>query len=114
MNEIINVQSLSKSYQKVKVLDNLSFTIQKGELFAILGPNGSGKSTLISIILGLVKAESGQVLFASKNIQDEKTSVKSAIGVVFQNSILDQELSVKDNLVIRSYFIQKTGKKPKN
>lgn len=104
MNEIINVQSLSKSYQKVKVLDNLSFTIQKGELFAILGPNGSGKSTLISIILGLVKAESGQVLFASKYIQDEKTSVKSAIGVVFQNSILDQELSVKDNLVIRSYF----------
>ncbi|MGO2266332.1 ABC transporter ATP-binding protein [Vagococcus salmoninarum] len=111
MNEIINVQSLSKSYQKVKVLDNLSFTIQKGELFAILGPNGSGKSTLISMILGLVKAESGQVLFASKNIQDEKTSVKSAIGVVFQNSILDQELSVKDNLVIRSYFYTKNWQK---
>ncbi|KAF1299589.1 hypothetical protein BAU15_02795 [Enterococcus sp. JM4C] len=111
MNELIKVSHLSKAYKNHQVVKDLSFSIKQGELFSILGPNGAGKSTLISLILGLVKADSGEILVEGQPMDRQSIEYKSLISVVFQESILDAELSVKDNLLIRSYFYTNNWKK---
>ena len=97
---IIEIQCLNKSYGDIKAVDNISFSVKKGELFAFLGLNGAGKSTTINIICGLLKKDSGRVLIDGIDI-DESGNYSSLIGVVFQNSVLDGALTVKDNLVCR-------------
>lgn len=113
MNELVKVDNLAKQYDGQQVLDAVTFAIKDGELFSILGPNGAGKSTLISLILGLTKADSGEILLEGKKLDSNSTEHKSLISVVFQNSILDAELSVKDNLVMRAYFYTNNWKEAK-
>ncbi|WP_321385029.1 ABC transporter ATP-binding protein [uncultured Enterococcus sp.] len=113
MNELVKVDNLAKQYDGQQVLDAVTFAIKNGELFSILGPNGAGKSTLISLILGLAKADSGEILLEGKKLDSNSTEHKSLISVVFQNSILDAELSVKDNLVMRAYFYTNNWKEAK-
>ncbi|MBL1227284.1 ABC transporter ATP-binding protein [Enterococcus sp. BWR-S5] len=113
MNELVKVDNLGKQYDGQQVLDGVTFAIKDGELFSILGPNGAGKSTLISLILGLAKADSGEILLEGKKLDSNSTEHKSLISVVFQNSILDAELSVKDNLVMRAYFYTNNWKEAK-
>ncbi len=102
MENIIEINNLNKSFGKVRAVDGLSFVVKEGELFAFLGVNGAGKSTTISIICGLLAKDSGSVMIdgtdASKNIE----SVKSKLGVVFQNSLLDKALTVRENLTNRA------------
>lgn len=113
MEELITIKHLAKTYNQQQVLKSISFSIKKGELFSILGPNGAGKSTLISLILGLAKPDSGTIVIAGKKLTVDSTAHKSLISVVFQNSILDQELSVQDNLITRAYFYTKSWKRAK-
>ncbi|WP_242586709.1 ABC transporter ATP-binding protein [Candidatus Enterococcus ikei] len=113
MTELVTVSTIAKKYNQQQVLNNISFSIQEGELFSILGPNGAGKSTLISLILGLAKPDSGEIQLEGKKIDSNSIEHKSLISVVFQNSILDQELSVKDNLVMRAYFYTNNWKQAK-
>ncbi|MEI5993610.1 ABC transporter ATP-binding protein [Candidatus Enterococcus mansonii] len=114
MAELVTITNIAKKYHQQQVLKDISFSIQEGELFSILGPNGAGKSTLISLILGLTKANSGEILLEGKQLDSNSIEHKSLISVVFQNSILDQELSVRDNLVIRAYFYTNNWKKAKD
>lgn len=104
MKPLVQVNHLTKKYGSYTVLQDLTFDIQEGELFSILGPNGAGKSTLISLILGLENADAGDLYVAGNRLDTQAAEHKSLISVVFQNSILDAELSVKDNLVLRAYF----------
>lgn len=104
MKTLVTVNDLAKTYQQQEVLKNISFEIKAGELFSILGPNGAGKSTLISLLLGLTKADQGEIFFEGKQLTEDSLERKSSISVVFQNSILDADLSVKENLGIRAYF----------
>lgn len=113
MNELVNVTTLGKKYGEQVVLDSVSFSIRNGELFSILGPNGAGKSTLISLLLGLLKADTGEIELEDKKIGSDSLEHKSLIAVVFQNSIMDSELSVKENLVMRAYFYTKNWKEAK-
>lgn len=113
MNELVNVTTLGKKYGEQVVLDSVSFSIRNGELFSILGPNGAGKSTLISLLLGLLKADTGEIELDGKKIGSDSLEHKSLISVVFQNSIMDSELSVKENLVMRAYFYTKNWKEAK-
>ncbi|WP_242700710.1 multidrug/hemolysin transport system ATP-binding protein [Enterococcus sp. DIV0212c] len=113
MTELVTVSTIAKKYNQQQVLNNISFSIQEGELFSILGPNGAGKSTLISLILGLTKPDSGEIQLEGKKMNSNSIEHKSLISVVFQNSILDQELSVKDNLVMRAYFYTNNWKQAK-
>ena len=113
MNELVTISNLAKSYNHQEVLNNISFSINEGELFSILGPNGAGKSTLISLILGLAKADAGEILIEGKALETQSTEHKSMISVVFQNSILDPDLSVKENLFIRAYFYTNNWKEAK-
>ena len=94
----IEIQNLYKSFGQVKAVQNLSFQVHKGELFAFLGVNGAGKSTTISILCGSLAKDDGTVLVCGENIDTNLKSVTRRLGVVFQNSVLDKALTVKDNL----------------
>ena len=99
---IIQIEHLYKSYGEVKAVQNLSFQVKKGELFAFLGLNGAGKSTTISILCGQLQKDGGRVEINGKNLDEYPEQIKREIGVVFQNSVLDKPLSVKDNLACRA------------
>lgn len=102
MENIIEINNLYKSYNDVHAVNNLSFRVKKGELFAFLGVNGAGKSTTISIMCGTLTKDSGEVLINGKNIDHQLVDITKELGVVFQNSVLDNNLTVKDNLYSRA------------
>lgn len=110
MEHIIEIQNLYKSFGPVKAVQNLSFHVNKGELFAFLGVNGAGKSTTISILCGQLAKDSGQVTVAGHSIDTGSNAIKQKLGVVFQNSVLDSALSVKDNLTSRAALYGIRGK----
>ena len=102
MDNIVEIKNLRKSFGEVKAVRDISFHVEQGELFAFLGVNGAGKSTTISIICGQLAKDKGSVEICGKSIDDSIDDVKRSIGVVFQNSVLDQSLSVSDNLKSRA------------
>ena len=102
MKYIIEIEQLNKSFGEVKAVQDLSFHVKEGELFAFLGVNGAGKSTTISILCGQLAKDSGTVTVDGKNIEGSPEAVKEKLGVVFQNSVLDKALSVRDNLKSRA------------
>ena len=107
---IIKIEHLNKSFGDVKAVKDLSFQVKKGELFAFLGVNGAGKSTTISIICGQLQKDSGTVLVNGMDAEHSMEKTKRAIGVVFQDSILDRPLTAKENLKSRAALYGITGK----
>lgn len=107
----ISVKNLKKSYGEIKAVDNISFTVKKGSLFAFLGVNGAGKSTTINIISSILSKDSGEVKIDGYDLIKDNGKVKEEIGIVFQNSSLDNLLTVKENLIIRARFYKMSKKK---
>ena len=110
MNNIIEISHLNKSFGEVKAVQDLSFHVKKGELFAFLGINGAGKSTTINIMCSGLKKDSGTVIINGVDLDGNSTKIKNDLGVVFQGSVLDKALSVKDNLQSRAALYGITGK----
>ncbi len=110
MKNIIEIKNLSKRFGNVQAVNNISFCVKEGELFAFLGVNGAGKSTTISIICDMLERDSGSVLIEGTDIHDNREQLKRDIGVVFQSSMLDKALSVKDNLYSRAALYGLKGK----
>jgi multidrug/hemolysin transport system ATP-binding protein len=108
MDEILTVKNLVKSYKDIIAVNDISFTVRRGSLFAFLGPNGAGKSTTINVVTTLLNKDSGQVMINGKT--DEKY-FRQKIGVVFQNNVLDDMLTVKENLLYRGALYLKTKEK---
>ena len=102
MNEIIKIENLCKTFGEVKAVQNLSFSVKEGELFAFLGVNGAGKSTTINIMCGQLSKDGGTVEINGADLDKDTSKVKSSLGIVFQNSVLDGPLSVYDNLESRA------------
>ena len=102
MNNIIEIRNLSKSFGEIKAVDTLGFDVKEGELFAFLGTNGAGKSTTINILCGQLRKDSGTVIADGYDLDKSTDEVKSKLGVVFQSSVLDKALSVRDNLESRA------------
>ena len=102
MKDIIKIDSLSKAFGDVKAVQDLSFRVQKGELFAFLGVNGAGKSTTINILCGQLPKDGGRVEIDGVDLDKNVDKIKSVLGVVFQDSVLDKALSVYDNLQSRA------------
>ena len=110
MKKIIQIDHLSKSFGDVKAVQDLSFRVNEGELFAFLGVNGAGKSTTINIMCGQLSKDSGDILIDDHNLDKDLDSIKRKLGVVFQNSVLDSALSVYDNLESRAALYGITGR----
>ena len=111
MERIIEIENLDKSFGKIHAVNDLSFSVRRGELFAFLGVNGAGQSTTISIICAQLAKDSGKVIVCGEDIDKDPSRVASRLGVVFQNSLLDQALSVRDNLESRAALYGITGKR---
>jgi multidrug/hemolysin transport system ATP-binding protein len=109
--QMIEITNLCKSYGEVKAVNDISFSVEKSELFAFLGVNGAGKSTTIHILCGMLSHDSGSVKINGLDIEDNAQAVKDQIGVVFQNSVLDKALTVYDNLKYRAALYGIIGKR---
>ena len=110
MQDIIKIENLNKSFKDVHAVNDLSFSVKEGELFTFLGVNGAGKSTTISIICNTLKKDSGKVLVSGVDVDSDSDNIKKSIGVVFQSSVIDRSLSVKENLRHRASLYGIFGK----
>lgn len=108
--DIIRIDHLSKSFRDVKAVDDLSFRVREGELFAFLGVNGAGKSTTINMLCGQLARDEGEIEIDGERPERNTDEIKRKIGVVFQNSVLDSPLTVYDNLQSRAALYGITGK----
>ncbi len=107
---VITIDHLYKRFGSVQAVQDLSFRVKKGELFAFLGLNGAGKSTTISIMCGLLPKDEGKVVVGGYDIDAGADPIKRDLGVVFQASALDKALSVRENLKCRAALYGVTGK----
>lgn len=104
MMDAIVVKDLVKNYDDIKAVKKISFTVKKDSFFAFLGPNGAGKSTTINIIATLLDKNDGTISVLDNEIGKDDSKIRNKIGVVFQNSMLDDLLTVKENLIVRASF----------
>jgi len=102
MNHIIDVADFAKNYGKVQAVKGISFYVEEGKLFSFLGPNGAGKSTTIDTLCTLLDLDRGKITIDDYDLRKEASFVRQRIGVVFQNSVLDDLLTVRENLYIRA------------
>lgn len=109
MDNIIEIKNLKKYFKEIRAVDDISFRVKEGELFAFLGLNGAGKSTTISILCGQLEKDAGTVFIDGHSMEQESDKIKSEIGIVFQNSILDKLLTVQENLQLRASLYGITG-----
>lgn len=100
MEKIIEISHLKKYFKDVKAVDDISFSVEQGQLFSFLGLNGAGKSTTINILVGILEKDSGDVVINGKD--PKNFGALSQIGIVFQNSVLDKKLSAYDNIKFRA------------
>ena len=114
MSDIIKIDNLCKSFSDIKAVCDLSFRVKEGELFAFLGVNGAGKSTTINMICGQLAKDRGTIEIDGISLEDNLERIKSMLGVVFQNSVLDSALTVYDNLQSRAALYGITGEEFKN
>lgn len=110
MSDIIEIGNLSKRFGEVQAVQDLSFRVKEGELFAFLGINGAGKSTTINIMCGQLAKDAGTVRIDGISLDSDPDRIKRSLGVVFQNSVLDKDLSVQDNLQSRAALYGIRGK----
>ena len=104
MKNIIEIKNLCRQFDQFVAVDHISFTVKQGELFAFLGTNGAGKSTTISMICTLLPKTSGSIIVDGFDTEKEAAKVRSRLGVVFQTNVLDDLLTVGENLNIRARF----------
>lgn len=102
--KIIEVTNLKKAYGNIKAVNGIDFYVEKSSLFAFLGTNGAGKSTTIDIISTLLKQDDGEVVIDGYTLGKDDEKIRALIGIVFQESVLDSLLTVKENLSLRGRF----------
>jgi multidrug/hemolysin transport system ATP-binding protein len=110
----LEVKDLVKNYGTLKAVKGISFKVEKQAFFAFLGPNGAGKSTTINMISTLLEKDGGSISINGYQIGKDDTAIRKEIGIVFQTSMLDDLLSVKENLEIRGRFYEMSKARLKN
>ncbi|MFA5745431.1 MAG: ATP-binding cassette domain-containing protein [archaeon] len=103
-DNIIEVTNLNKSYGKLQVLKDVTFTVEKGNIFAFLGPNGAGKSTTIKILTTILSPDSGEILVNGNSPITDSYKVRKDFGIVFQDPSVDEELTAYENLDMHGIF----------
>lgn len=110
MEEIIRVKGLKKYFKEVKAVDDISFSVKKGELFGFLGVNGAGKSTTIHMLCTLFKPTAGEIEICGYRAGKDDEEIRNRIGVVWQHNCLDGKLTVKENLYVRGAMYGQSAK----
>jgi ABC-2 type transport system ATP-binding protein len=112
---IIEVKNLTKTYNGFKAVDNITFSIAPGEIFAFLGPNGAGKSTTIKMLTTLLHPDSGELSINHYNVLKQKDLVRKSFGIVFQDPSLDDELTAYENMYFHAmlYKVPREKIKPR-
>lgn len=113
MEQMVQVRGLKKYFGKVKAVDDISFSVEKGELFGFLGINGAGKSTTINMLCTLFRPTAGEIMIGGNVLGREDEAIRRRIGVVYQNNCLDDRLTVRENLMIRGSLYEKDIRKLK-
>jgi multidrug/hemolysin transport system ATP-binding protein len=113
MSKIITVSGLKKSYGLVEAVKGIDFYVDRGSLFAFLGPNGAGKSTTINMLGTLLKPDDGEVVVNGYTLGKEDDKIRASIGMVFQDHVLDDMLTVRENMMIRGSFYHSNKKEIK-
>jgi len=111
---MLEVKSISKSYGPLVAVSDVSFRVDNGETIGLLGPNGAGKTTTVSIIAGLLSADSGEVLIEGKQVKSDTDPVKLKIGLVPQDMALYDQLTTRDNLTFFAALYSLAGAKAKH
>ncbi len=101
---IIQIKNLKKKYGSLNAVSGITFDVESSKLFAFLGPNGAGKSTTIDMICTLLEPDEGKIIVDGLTRGKDDDAIRSRIGIVFQNSVLDNLLTVRENLVVRAEF----------
>ena len=104
MDNIIVIENLIKHFGNIKAVNGIGFEVVRGSLFAFLGLNGAGKSTTINVICSLLPKDAGKVIVDGFDLDTRAEQIKRRLGIVFQNSVLDERLSVADNLIVRASY----------
>ncbi len=111
MSKILQVSELSKSYGRNVAVDNVSFSVEQGEMLALLGPNGAGKSTIVNILSTLMRIDGGKISIDGMTLGRNKKNIRKRIGVVFQNGMLDEMLTVEENICMRAHLYGLKGER---
>ena len=106
MQSEITIKNLKKYFAEIKAVDDISFTVQKGELFGFLGVNGAGKSTTIRMMCTLFSPTDGEIWIGGQQVGVHDEEIRQKIGVVWQENVLDDRLTVKENLQVRAAMYQ--------
>jgi len=101
---IIKVENLSKHFNGLTAVDNISFEVDEGTIFGFLGPNGAGKTTTINILCTLLSPTSGKASIAGYDCLTEPSEVRKSLGIVFQDTTLDKDLTAYENLMFHAYL----------
>ncbi|MEW6068503.1 MAG: ATP-binding cassette domain-containing protein [Nitrospirota bacterium] len=101
---IITVENLVKKFERITAVNNVSFEVEEGTIFGFLGPNGAGKTTTINILCTLLSPTSGRLFVAGYDCIKEPANVRKAIGIVFQDTTLDKDLTAYENLIFHAYL----------
>ncbi|MCL2865893.1 MAG: ABC transporter ATP-binding protein [Lachnospiraceae bacterium] len=107
MKKIIEVNNFVKNYGSFQAVKGISFYVEEGKMFSFLGPNGAGKSTTIDTLCTLLEFDSGEVTVDGYDLRRDSKSIRQSIGVVFQDSVLDDMLTVRENLFVRAGLYEK-------
>jgi len=110
MEPIIEVNNLKKYFKDIKAVDDISFHVEKGQLYGFLGVNGAGKSTTINILCTLLNEDEGKVKVCGYKLGKDNEKIRREIGVVFQENYLDDMLTIKENLILRASLYYKDSK----
>lgn len=113
MSAIIEVKNLEHKYGDFTAVKGISFSVDEGEIFSFLGPNGAGKSTTINILVTLLPLQKGEVRLAGYNLRENKKEIRKSIGIVFQDGVLDKDLTVEETLEFhgRIYAMPRDGRR---
>lgn len=114
MEKIVEVKNLTKKYGDFIAVDNITFDVEAGTMLAFLGPNGAGKSTTINMLSTMLEPTAGEVKICGYDLLCESDMVRSKLGIVFQESLLDNRLTIRENLMVRASFYSKNRKNCRN
>jgi ABC-2 type transport system ATP-binding protein len=101
-NSVIEARNVVKTFGEIKAVDDISFDVKAGEIFAFLGPNGAGKSTTISMLTTMLRPTSGKLFLNGHDVTKEQASARKSFGIVFQDPALEEELTARENMQIHA------------